>query len=183
MKLRHSDVRLSKRLSYALRHAPLEFGLELSSGGWVEVGSLLSAFARRGYAAGAEELRRVVESNEKQRFELSADGTRIRARQGHSVPVDLGYAPASPPVELFHGTARSFVPAIRREGLLKGQRHDVHLSDSQETAWIIGARHGKPVVLRVRARELAASGALFYRTDNGVWLTERVPSEFIDFAE
>ena len=162
-------VRLSKRMSKALRHDPAGVGLELDGAGWVRVVDLVRALG-----VTRAEVDQVVAENDKQRF--TVDGDRIRAAQGHSVPVDLGYAPAPPPAWLFHGTAPANLPAIRREGLLPAGRHHVHLSADVETAVRVGARRGgRPVVLRVDAAALAAEGAPFYRADNGVWLTGPVP--------
>lgn len=107
------------------------------------------------------------------------EGNRIRASQGHSVDVDLGYAPAEPPPVLYHGTAERNLSSILVEGLDKGRRHHVHLSASTDTATRVGARHGKPVVLTVDAAAMTRDGALFYVSENSVWLTEFVPPEYL----
>jgi putative RNA 2'-phosphotransferase len=168
-------VRLSKRLSYVLRHAPGSVGLTLDDAGWVDVDDLLSALAQHGRRVTRAELDDVVVGNDKQRFALDPTGTRIRASQGHSVPVALGYVPETPPAELFHGTVEQFLPAILAEGLRPGRRHGVHLSADEHTARRVGARRGRPVVLRVDAAALAAEGARFTRSANGVWLVDAVP--------
>ena len=113
--------------------------------------------------------------------ERGADGVdRIRASQGHSVPVDLGLAPAVPPDRLFHGTSETVLPAIRAEGLHRGRRHHVHLSPDVETARRVGARRTGPVViLTVDAAAMAANGYPFYRSANGVWLTDTVPPAYL----
>lgn len=180
MKDRH--VRLSKFLSLVLRHRPEEVGLELDREGWVEVSRLLEAFAARGKRLTLEELREVVRSNDKQRFAFSPDGLSIRASQGHSVGVELGYEPAAPPPLLFHGTAERSVAAISERGLLKGRRHHVHLSEQAETAAAVGRRYGRPVVLRVASGAMHADGHAFFRAANGVWLTEHVPARYITFG-
>src|SRR6185503_2401010 len=114
-------------------------------------------------------------------FALSADGERIRANQGHSVDVDLQLAPAAPPATLFHGTVDAAIASIRAQGLLRGERHHVHLSSDIATASKVGGRRGKPVILTVRSGAMAAAGHVFYCSANGVWLTDHVPPEFIDF--
>ncbi|MFU8850808.1 RNA 2'-phosphotransferase [Micromonospora sp. SL1-18] len=175
----HRDlVRVSKRMSLALRHRPDRFGLTLDRAGWVPVADLLAALRiSRG------DLDAVVAGNDKQRFavERGADGVdRIRASQGHSIPVDLGLAPAPPPDRLYHGTSDSVLPAIRVEGLRRGRRHHVHLSPDVETARRVGARRGgEVVVLTVDAAAMAAHGHLFYRSPNGVWLTDVVPAAYL----
>lgn len=171
-------VKASKFLSLVLRHKPEEVGVTLDPHGWVDVDVLLAAM--RGKLDRAM-LDRAVAENNKKRFEFSEDGLRIRASQGHSVDVDLGYAPAEPPEILYHGTAERNVASIRTGGLDNRARHAVHLSSTVDTALNVGGRHGKPVVLRVRARALAATGATFQVSTNGVWLTDAVPPEFIEF--
>jgi putative RNA 2'-phosphotransferase len=167
-------VRVSKRLSYVLRHHPDSVGLTLDAHGWVDVGDLLAALHLT-----RAELDEVVAGNDKRRYALDGTGTRIRASQGHSVPVDLGHAPAVPPDELFHGTVERFLPAILAEGLRPGARHAVHLSADRETAEQVGARRGRPVVLRVDAAAMAQDGVAFTRSDNGVWLVEAVPPRYL----
>jgi putative RNA 2'-phosphotransferase len=167
-------VRRSKRLSSVLRHAPDRVGLTLDAAGWVDVDALLAAL---GWTRA--ELERVVATNDKRRFALDGTGTRIRASQGHSVAVDLGYAAQPPPPVLFHGTAERNLPAIEAEGLRPGRRHAVHLSPDEATARRVGARHGRPVVLRVDAEGMARDGAVFTRSANGVWLVDAVPPAFL----
>lgn len=173
-------VRTSRFLSKVLRHAPQSVGLRLDGAGWVDVEALMRAARDAGVALDRPTLERVVAENDKKRFALSADGTRIRASQGHSVAVELGLEPVEPPEVLFHGTADRSVEPIRREGLRPGRRTHVHLSADRATAAAVGRRHGRPVVLRVHAGRMHAAGHAFYRSDNGVWLTDAVPPEHID---
>ena len=168
-------VKVSKYLSRHLRHDPGRLGLELQPGGWVAVDELLAACAERGMALSRADLEEVVARNDKRRFAFDAAGTRIRASQGHSVPVDLGLEPVPPPERLFHGTSEGRVAAILRDGLRPMGRRHVHLSPDAGTARRVGARHGRPVVLEVAAGDLAAAGHPFLRSDNGVWLTDAVP--------
>ena len=163
-------VRVSKRLSFVLRHRPDSAGLVLDDAGWADVDQLLAALGLT-----RAELEHVVATDDKRRFAFDRSGTRIRASQGHSVAGDLGYAPAAPPAELFHGTVERFLPAILAEGLRPGRRHAVHLSADVDTARRVGERRGRPVVLRVDAAALAGEGARFTRSDNGVWLVGAVP--------
>ena len=171
----------SKFLSLVLRHEPELVGVRLDRAGWVAVDELLVACRRAGQRITPDELREIVAASDKQRFALSPDGTRIRANQGHSVEVELGYDPAAPPEVLYHGTAERVLASIRRQGLLKGSRHHVHLSERVETATAVGRRHGRVVVLEVRAGAMHRQGIAFYRTPNGVWLTDHVPVEFLLF--
>jgi putative RNA 2'-phosphotransferase len=172
-------VRVSKRLSLHLRHAPERIGIELDDEGWVDVDTLLGALAAHGTRVTRPELDRVVAENDKQRFAFDPTGARIRASQGHSVPVDLRLPVAQPLDTLYHGTADRFVAAIRHEGLRPMSRQHVHLSATRETATAVGARHGRPVVLTVDAAGMAAAGHVFHLSANGVWLTDRVPPGYL----
>lgn len=174
------DVRLSKTLSLWLRHQPEAGGLTLDPQGWTEVDAVLAALDRAGTGRGWDDLLRVVEESDKQRFELSGDAARIRARQGHSVEVALDWPRADPPELLWHGTVACFLPAILAEGLKPMRRHHVHLSGDLDTATRVGQRRGAPVILAVRAAALAETGRDFFLTSNGVWLTEAVPPAFLE---
>lgn len=175
-------VATSKFLSYVLRHRPDSIGLALDANGWAGVDELLTRLAAGGHALDRDLLQRVVAGNDKQRFAFSADGSRIRASQGHSVAVDLALAAAEPPGVLYHGTASRFLKSILASGLKAAGRHHVHLSADAATAKAVGARHGFPVVLRVDARRMRADGLVFYRSDNGVWLTRAVLPRYLDAA-
>ncbi|OON70985.1 RNA 2'-phosphotransferase [Hymenobacter sp. CRA2] len=175
--------KLSKFLSLVLRHEPQAIGLTLDGAGWTDVDELLTRLHQHGHAVDRSLLEAVVAGSDKQRFAFSPDGQRIRANQGHSVEVELGYAPQTPPELLYHGTAERNVAAIQAEGLVKQQRHHVHLSPDVETAHKVGERHGRPVVFTVRAGEMHRQGHQFYRSDNGVWLTDAVPPQFIELPQ
>jgi putative RNA 2'-phosphotransferase len=170
---------VSKNLSYVLRHRPDSVGLVLDDGGWVQVDGLLAAFARADKPISREILTKVVAENDKQRFEFSEDRSRIRARQGHSAPVELGYEPATPPDVLYHGTATKNLDSIFQHGLLKGRRHHVHMSTNKETMLQVGMRHGKPVLLAIDAKRMFEDGREFFVTGNHVWLTEHVPPQYL----
>ncbi|GAA2053782.1 RNA 2'-phosphotransferase [Catenulispora yoronensis] len=172
-------VRLSKRMSNWLRHNPEAIGLTMDEAGWVLVDDLLSQAAAHGRTFTREQLDHVVAENNKRRFEFDDTGTLIRARQGHSVPVELGYEPAEPPEVLYHGTGHGSVAEIWRSGLLPMARHAVHLSPDTETAVKVGGRHGRPAVLAVAAARMHADGHVFYVTGNGVWLVDAVPPTYL----
>lgn len=172
----------SKFLSRILRHEPELIGLTLASGGWVQVEDLLRGMKRAGHGLSRGELDRIVAGNDKRRFTLSEDGRRIRAAQGHSVAVDLGLPQAVPPTQLYHGTASANLDAIWDQGLRPGQRRHVHLSPDMDTAMKVGRRHGRAVVLTVAAERMHAEGQVFWRSDNGVWLTDHVAPAYLGFA-
>ncbi len=170
---------LSKFLSLVLRHDPATIGLTLDEAGWADVDELLAKLSKSGKAISRQQLEQVVAENDKQRFRFNEAGTRIRANQGHSIEVDLALQAQSPPAVLYHGTATRFLDAIRQEGLTRQSRQHVHLTADQATAHKVGQRHGKPVILVVDATAMARDGYLFYRSDNGVWLTGQVPTAYL----
>lgn len=170
----------SKFLSYVLRHEPEAIELSLDKEGWAVIDDLILRAGNKGYALDKDLIFDVVESSEKKRFTISEDGLRIRAAQGHSTQqVNITYAEKTPPDSLYHGTATRFIAQIREQGLLPLSRQYVHLSSDEDTAIQVGQRYGKPVLLKIKAVDMYEKGYKFYQADNGVWLTERVPCEFI----
>jgi putative RNA 2'-phosphotransferase len=172
-------VQLSKFLSFVLRHKPDAIGLTLDPQGWASIDELIGKANAAGTRFDCDELRHVVETSDKKRFSLSADGLRIRAAQGHSVSVELGLLPRQPPAVLYHGTATRFAASILSEGLKPQARQHVHLSVDEATARRVGQRHGKPYIFQLDALAMHAKGFRFYLADNGVWLTDHVPPEFL----
>jgi putative RNA 2'-phosphotransferase len=169
----------SKYHSLVLRHRPEVIGIELDANGWVEVEVLLSALAQHQKGLTRRELIELVETNDKQRFAFSKNGVRIRASQGHSKDIDLGYTPEAPPDVLYHGTADRNLASIQEKGLVKGNRHHVHLSTNRDTATAVGKRYGRPMIVEVDAKGMHTAGHAFFVSENGVWLTDRLPPEFI----
>jgi putative RNA 2'-phosphotransferase len=175
-------VRRSKRLSLVLRHRPASVGLSLDAAGWVDVPALLAALAEHGWAMTREELAEVVDTNDKQRFEWDAAADRIRARQGHSIEVDLELSVVVPPAVLFHGTPTRNLGSIMATGLDRRQRQHVHLSGDVATARKVGARRGDFIVLAVDTVRMHADGHEFRVSTNGVWLVDAVPPHYLSVA-
>ncbi|ULJ62904.1 RNA 2'-phosphotransferase [Wielerella bovis] len=170
----------SKFLSYILRHHPESIGIMLNQDGWVDIDILLAQAQRHGRHISRSLLIEVVETNNKKRFTISEDGKQIRAAQGHSTKqVNIQHQAVQPPDVLYHGTATRFLQSIWAQGLISGSRHHVHLSADVATAKVVGMRHGVPVILRVNAVAMCEAGHEFYLSDNGVWLTEKVPPKFL----
>jgi len=174
MKENYKSKKQSKFLSYLLRHRPEKKNLSMDMHGWVSVKELIT-----NAKISIEDLQEVVDTNNKQRFEFSDDGTKIRARQGHSIEVDLGYKPKEPPEFLYHGTAKKNLKLISESGIKKMNRHAVHLSPDEDTANNVGGRHGKPTVLKIQAKRMHDEGYEFTLSNNNVWLTEFVPPQYI----
>ncbi len=175
-----TDVtKISKTLSYWLRHAPEKGDLTLDTKGWAPLNDVYAALAREGLPSDFNTLMTVVQDNDKKRFEFNFDFSAIRARQGHSIEIDLDLKPSVPPVVLYHGTTSKVVGQIMKQGLSKMNRHHVHLSGDRETARKVGSRRGAPVILVIDCKSMLAAGHKFYVTDNGVWLTDEVPAKYI----
>ncbi len=173
----------SKFLSLILRHQPDAAGITLDVQGWADVPSLLRGMQAAGHPVDMAMLEEIVRTDNKQRYSFNETHTRIRANQGHSVQVDLGLVPTAPPEILWHGTATRFLESIMAQGLLPGSRQFVHLSKDADTAKTVGQRHGKPVILTVRAGDMHRAGLRFYQSENGVWLTKNVPPAYLTVCE
>jgi len=168
--------KISKYLSFILRHQPDSIGLELSDEGWANIKELIGK--TRKFKLTRELINTVVKTNDKKRFLISEDGERIKANQGHSIDVKLELEPVTPPDVLLHGTAERFLDSILREGLTKQQRHHVHLSETQKTAMSVGARYGKPALLKIDSKQMYEDGFEFFQTENNVWLVDHVPVRY-----
>ncbi len=170
---------ISKFLSLILRHNPDKIGLTLDENGWANVNELISKSKIRFNLTQLEE---VVVTNNKKRFSFNDDKTKIRANQGHSLKnIDLELTALEPPQFLYHGTVAKFMESIKKTGLQKMSRQHVHLSHERETAINVGSRRGKAIILSIRTLEMYKNGFKFYCSENGVWLTDEVPTEYIEF--
>lgn len=174
-----SDIKLSKFISLILRHQPDTVGLTLDEHGWADVQELITGINKSNRVIDMDTLERIVAEDDKKRYSFNEDFTKIRANQGHSVKVDVELKECEPPNTLFHGTAERFVSSIKAEGLKPKSRLYVHLSADEAIAIKVGSRHGMPRVLVIDAAKMYADGFKFYLSDNGVWLTEFIPVEYL----
>lgn len=174
-----NDTEISKFLSLILRHRPEEIGLTLDKNGWANVHELIEKSNRHEITLNFETLKKIVENSDKKRFAFTADFSKIRANQGHSLSVDLNLKESIPPDILYHGTIMRNIDSIKRDGLLKKERHHVHLSKDSETARKVAVRYGKPIILAVDSKQMNKDGIKFYISENGVWLTEIVAPKYI----
>lgn len=173
-------IELGMFLAMVLRHTPEVIGVEMDEHGWVDVDELIAGMCDVGKRIDRETLDDIVATDNKQRYAYSDDGRLIRANQGHSIPVDLELDPIKPPDVLYHGTATRFLGSIYEQGLLPMSRIYVHLSPDEDTAAIVGERHGDIAILRVDAAKMFEEGHDFFLSRNGVWLTDAVPPEFFE---
>lgn len=181
--MKEADLtRWGKLLALVLRHKPQELGLTVDAHGWAQVDAVVQAFSQIG-PFDKRLLERIVREDSKGRYSFSEDKTRVRANQGHSLPVDVELAKAQPPEILYHGTGEKYVESINAQGLLPQSRLYVHLSQDIVTAVKVGTRHGRPVVYQVAAGAMARAGFEFYLSVNGVWLTKSVLPQYLQLED
>ena len=177
----HQQTKISKTISYALRHRPDEFGLKLDAEGWVHISDLTKAASSNlGFAIGREHIEKIIALSEKKRFEISGD--RIRATYGHSFDSKIEFKPVEPPEFLYHGTSESAYKIIEKEGLKPMNRQYVHLSSDVDTAEKVGQRHDKKqvIILTVNSGQMHKDGFKFFHSANdGTWMCEVVPTKYI----
>ena len=174
-----NNTNISKYLSYILRHKPESIGLVLDNNGWADIDELIDKTTE--FTLTRDQIKQIAKESDKQRFTINQN--KIRANQGHSINIDLGLNTSTPPEYLYHGTATRFLDSILQGGLTPKERQHVHLSPDVQTAKKVGQRHGKPIALRINALLMDKQGYRFFISDNGVWLTESVPTEFIEVIE
>ena len=175
-------VKLSQFLCLILRHHPEEIDLKLDSNGWANTNELIKKVNTK-RKIDLETLEYIVENDKKQRYSFNKDKSKIRANYGHSIPVNPDYEISSPENILYHGTATRFLDSILKSGILSKGRNLVHLSTDIETAKIVGARHGKPIVLEINTKNMERDGYKFYKSMNGIWLTDEVPVKYISIVQ
>lgn len=181
VKLKQSDdpmLRASRFLSLVLRHKPEAVDITLDEYGWADVEALLQRISKR-HPLTMEQLEEIVRTDDKQRYSFNDDKTKIRANQGHSIPVDVELAECEPPELLYHGTGKKYFDGIVESGLVPKSRLYVHLSKDIDTAKSVGVRHGTPVIFTVMSGRMFKDGYLFYCSRNGVWLTKHVPPKYL----
>lgn len=177
-----NDVKIGKYISLILRHKPWAIGIELDKNGWADTKELIEGVSKKYPDFNMEQLEYIVFNNDKKRYSFNEDKSKIRARQGHSINVDVELKEAEPPKFLYHGTAQRFLDSIMCDGLVPKSRLYVHLSKDEATAEKVGKRHGKPVVLKIETGRMADDGFKFYLSENEVWLTKTVPPQYFSLV-
>ena len=165
----NNQIKESKRLAYLLRHSNLP-----DYNGWAKMSEVLGNLG-----VSLQDLQQIVECDNKGRFEFSEDKTSVRALYGHSIDVNLGLEPTTPPPVLYHGTAEKYIDSIMKEGLRPRKRNFVHLSETIDMAKQVGTRHGSPVVLSIDIEAMISAGYKFYKAQNGIWLTGDILPKFL----
>lgn len=170
---------IGKFLCLILRHKPNLIGITLDQNGWANTQELIDALNKTNKKISIEQLVSIVNTDNKNRFSFNEDKSKIRANQGHSIPVDLGLIELVPPAILYHGTSERYINSIKQEGIHKRTRQYVHLSTDIEKAIAVGKRHGNPIVLKINTEQMFLDGYKFYLSENGVWLTDNVPYQYV----
>lgn len=172
------EINTGKFIALILRHKPEVIGIHLDEHGWANVDELIAGISKT-QEFNMAMLEEIVRTDNKQRYSFNDDKTKIRANQGHSIPVDVELEQKTPPDVLWHGTGEKYVSSIEVEGLIPKTRLYVHLSSDPDTAIKVGSRHGKPVVYEVATKEMKDDGYVFFQSVNGVWLTKQVPTKYL----
>ena len=171
--------KLSRYMSLILRHKPDVIGITLDKHGWADVNELIAGISKKN-TFNMEILEEIVRTDSKQRYSFNGDKTKIRANQGHSISVNVELEKKEPPKFLYHGTGEKYVEIIDKTGLLPKSRLYVHLSRDIDTAQNVGKRHGNPIIYKVHSKKMYDNGYDFFLSVNGVWLTKRVPVEYLE---
>ena len=174
--------RIGRLITYSLRHRPEELDITLDEQGWVEIDVLLEALHNKDKEITREELEYLIATSDKQRFAVDESGEKIRANQGHTVDVNLGYESQVPPEYLYHGTNEESVKDIMETGVQRMKRHAVHLSEDLGTAIKVGERRGRVLILRIQSGKMHEDGYVFQLSDNNVWLTDNIPIQYIEIS-
>lgn len=171
--------KLSKEISYALRHHPEEYGLELDQEGWTLIDALIEELRKRGFSnLTYQDIENMIQLSPKKRHEIKGD--RIRAYYGHSNTINIIKEKTIPPEKLYHGTTLDGYKMIMKTSLKGMKRKYVHLSDNIETAIFNAKRKtNNPIILEINSKLANTKGIHFYKEENSVWLSEEIPSEFI----
>ena len=176
-----NEIKLSKTMSYMLRHHPEEYDLQLDEEGWCFLNDLLYALhtVQSLQDATLQDIEIMMMHSEKKRFEVKNE--KIRAYYGHSFDVKIKYNEKKPPDVLYHGTARRFLDSIKKQGLIAKQRQYVHLSSNRDSAYLVGKRHDDyPIILTINAKKAFNDGIVFYDANDATWLCEALPKMYID---
>lgn len=179
-----ASIKLSKTLSYSLRHGAVEMKIPMRSDGYVEISHLLKHSKFRGITL--TDILNVVEDNNKKRFECinENDVMFIRAVQGHTlsnINDEELLITISDPSEVplaAHGTYKRFLSEIQSKGLCRMKRNHIHMStDIDPNAVISGARQNAEVYIIIDVEKAMADNIKFYRSKNGVLLSPGLTDE------
>ncbi|MBD3189061.1 MAG: RNA 2'-phosphotransferase [Candidatus Heimdallarchaeota archaeon] len=180
--------KLSKLLSYLLRHHPEKFDIELTPFGYTNLS--LNELAKRIREqtnwswVTREAILAVVNDPNNERYEIK-DG-KIRAKYGHSIDIkspDQELSLDDLPKRLFHGTSSNptIIQSILKHGLKSQGRQFVHLSRTKLEAERVGRRKSSsPIILEINPKKAKKIGTKIWRASKNVFLADYIPSEAIE---
>ncbi len=177
-------LKISRFMSFVLRHKPEAIGLVLDRDGWIDLSEFVSKLSSRFPEIEVDAVVQIVETDVKGRYSIT--NNMIRANQGHSIDVcAVELIPLKPPRYLYHGTTLSHWEMIKNSKAIKRMsRHHVHLSVDLDTAKTVASRRqGQSVILRIKASEMASNGIEFYRSENGVWHVDEVILDYVEVVD
>ncbi len=174
-------TKISKRLSYILRHEPQRYKVTLDKEGWADIDYLLNSLHNFKDLTDLkkEDLLDLILNQEKVRFVIKKN--KIKATYGHTIELKRNTSTIPPPDILYHGTSHKSIESIIINGLLRMQRQFVHLSIDIHTAIETGKRRdGNPVIIEVDSKTAYKEGRiLFYKGSDKVWLSEIILPKYL----
>ena len=171
-----SLAKRSRSLCYLLRWGAVEWGVPISSDGYVFVDDLL----RSGPLAGAtiEEIRRIVLEDDKNRFSLTYDTKKgqfkVRANHGHGMPgvtvTERRLTKQETPGLVVHLTTERAWEAIAAQGLRHFKRNHIHFVGRIPNPGerVAGVRDDADVCIFIDTAKAIDDGIPFYVTPSGV---------------
>ncbi|GAA4275963.1 RNA 2'-phosphotransferase [Aquimarina mytili] len=176
-----TQTQIRKLISYWLRHKPEDENIILDEFGWANIKDILAALKANNIQSTQNDLIELSNSFNKIRWKIDELNHKIKATHGHSICILQELESQTPPEVLYHGTATKFLESIMANGLKSKQRQYVHLSEAIDMAKDVGSRHGKPFIIEINTKKLIEEGWKFYKTEQNVWLTSEIPTEYLDF--
>ncbi len=174
------NKKISKLISYWLRHKPEDANIKLDKFGWARIEDVLTALKSNNFNFSSNQLIELNNSFDKVRWKIDLTKHKIKATHGHSISIEQELKPEFPNEILYHGTASKNLSGIIKTGLKSGQRQYVHLSETMEMAIEVGRRHGKPFIIEVDTKKLLHEGWKFYQTEQDVWLTSDIHLKYLE---
>lgn len=163
--------KVSIYLSLVLKYKPEYAGVTLDEYGWTNVSDLIQGVSKK-YPIDIDILEEIVYTDNRQRYQFNHNHTRIRAtRRTLNSKTDL--VRSKPPENLYFVASKKQIDAIDRDGLMPKESRYVRLTDNikpNKTAF----------AYRISSGLMHNASFIFYRSNNGDWLTERIPRGFIE---
>ena len=174
-------IKLSKEISYVLRHNPEKYNLKMDLEGNVNIDDLLNGINSTNQfkeKVTKLDLIKMLEQLDKQRFKI--ENNSIKALYGHTINLNINKDEIIPPQFLFHGTTKEAYQKILESGIKKMKRQYVHLAKSIDVAFMVGRRRTKsPIILKIDALGAYNDGIKFYDGGDDIYLVEYISPKYI----